>query len=264
MEVEFIVALIAGILSGVVSEIGGAGSLISLPMLIGVGLPPIVANGTNRVGVLFQYTMGYIEFRNRKPRPRLDLREAAIISIPVVVGTIVGALLAVSIKATVLNWMVVITMVITIISLSLGRSWDGSANTNLNPSKTAMPLDYLLLVGAGLYCGLIQSGMSSIMYLVLIKFLKVELKAAETLKFFMSMIVTPFALAIFIWNGHINWLVGLFLAIGSAIGGWIGAKMTESENSKRLKTIIMIAIVISVIYTVIFIQLHIQKGIYYI
>lgn len=260
-EIQYLVALLAGLISGLLSEIGGAGSLISLPMLIGAGLPPIVANGTNRIGVMFQYTMGYVSFRAEKHT--VPLREALILSIPLVAGTISGALFATSITEAFLNWTVIGFMILVITTTSIAPEIFSGDDSTFTPSKSAKVMDYLLLFGIGIYCGLVQSGMSYLMYYALVRRLNTNIVAANGMRTFMSMIVTPFALAIFIYNGHIDWIVGLFLAIGSGFGGWLGAIIIDKADAHTIKIILLVSLILSVIYMLIFIQLNFQHGIHY-
>jgi uncharacterized membrane protein YfcA len=61
----YLLAIAAGILAGIINTLAGSGSLVTLPMLIFLGLPPSVANGTNRVGVIVQNIVGIGTFRRK-------------------------------------------------------------------------------------------------------------------------------------------------------------------------------------------------------
>jgi len=54
MEWELILLAIVGVVTGVINTLAGGGSLLTLPMLIFLGLPPSVANGTNRIAILIE------------------------------------------------------------------------------------------------------------------------------------------------------------------------------------------------------------------
>lgn len=257
---HYAIAILAGLASGIVSEIGGAGSLISLPMLIGLGLPPTVANGTNRIGVMTQYTMGYLRYVSHKHIPH---KQAAILSVTLVLGTIAGAWFAVSIADEIFNWIFIGVMVITILFTFFSKElFDGPDSTDdpVGHSKLANYFVFLLL---GLYCGMIQAGMAYLMYYVLVKQLQTATQTAEAIKTYMSMIVTPFALLVFAWFGHINWELGACVAVGGGLGGWLGERFVEKRDTRTVKEWFMVALIVSVIYMFLFVQLHIHDGIFY-
>ena len=54
----YIIIFISGLIAGVINTLAGGGSLLTLPILIFSGLPPNIANGTNRVGILIQAIFG--------------------------------------------------------------------------------------------------------------------------------------------------------------------------------------------------------------
>jgi len=84
----------AGLAAGFINVLAGNGSLISLPVLIFVGLSPGVANATNRVSIMFQNLVGGAGFYRQG---KLDARGPLTLSIPMVLGSVVGALLAVDV-----------------------------------------------------------------------------------------------------------------------------------------------------------------------
>ena len=258
--IHYATAVLAGLASGIVSEIGGAGSLISLPMLIGLGLPPSVANGTNRIGVMTQYTMGYIRYLTRKPIPH---KEAAILSVTLVLGTVAGAYFAVRIADAVFNWIFIGVMILTILFTFFSKELTDRPDSTDDPVSRSRAVDSLVFLGLGLYCGMIQAGMAYLMFYVLVKRMRTATKTAEAIKTYMSMIVTPFALFIFIWFGHIDWELGACVAVGGGFGGWLGEKFVERKDTHTVKDWFMVALIISVVYMLLFVQLHLHDGIFY-
>lgn len=257
---HYATAILAGLASGIVSEIGGAGSLISLPMLIGLGLPPNVANGTNRIGVMTQYTMGYIRYRTQKSVPH---KEAAILSVTLVLGTIAGAYFAVRIANAIFNWIFIGVMILTVLFTFFSRELFDRPDSTSDPVGHSRIADYLIFLLLGLYCGMIQAGMAYLMYYILVTRLHTATQTAEAIKTYMSMIVTPFALFIFIWFGHIDWELGACVAVGGGFGGWLGERFVEHKDTRTVKDWFMVALVISVIYMLLFVQLHIHDGNFY-
>ena len=79
---------VVGVFAGTVNTIAGGGSLITLPALIFLGVPPTVANGTNRVGVMVQSFTASASYHRRG---MVDWRRAIRLLGPISVGTLVGA-----------------------------------------------------------------------------------------------------------------------------------------------------------------------------
>lgn len=254
-EIEILVALLAGLLSGVVSEIGGAGPLLSLPMLISVGIPPVVANGTNRLGIVTLYTMAYADYQRKHT---VDTIYAWRLSFPIIVGTIIGALTATHIADTQMHWVVIGLTVAMILFTSFTKPLTDSHR------KVSRAVKWAVLFLAGVYCGLISAGMAFLIFFLMVTVMGMEVEKARGMKEFLSMIVTPFALLIFIWFGHINWLAGGFLAIGAAAGGWYGVELVDKWGDKRTKHKVLISLIISVLYLTIFMIRHYGTGIEFI
>lgn len=87
--VTVISLLLAGVTCGIVNVIGGGGSLLALPVLLALGLPAGVANGTNRIAILLQDITAVGTFRKQK---QLPVREGLLLSIPIVIGALLGGM----------------------------------------------------------------------------------------------------------------------------------------------------------------------------
>ena len=77
-----------GIFAGFINTLAGSGSLLTLPLLMFLGLPPNVANGTNRIAILLQNVVGVSSFKQQKV---LKIKDGLQLGIPAVIGSLVGA-----------------------------------------------------------------------------------------------------------------------------------------------------------------------------
>ncbi|MBM3421054.1 MAG: sulfite exporter TauE/SafE family protein, partial [Bacteroidetes bacterium] len=84
----YLILVLAGIIAGFVNTLAGSGSLLTLPLLMFIGLPPTVANATNRIGVLVQSAVSSASFRHQKT---FRFRESVWFVVPSVLGSILGA-----------------------------------------------------------------------------------------------------------------------------------------------------------------------------
>lgn len=87
----YVILVAAGIVAGFINMLAGSGSLITLPLLMFIGLPPTVANATNRIGILIQSIVGSASFRKQKT---FTFRESVWFVIPSAAGAVLGALIA--------------------------------------------------------------------------------------------------------------------------------------------------------------------------
>ncbi|MEM8889256.1 MAG: sulfite exporter TauE/SafE family protein, partial [Bacteroidota bacterium] len=100
--IQWFIFAFAGLLTGVINTLAGSGSLITLPIFIFIcGLPADVANGTNRIGALFQSATGVRAFQKQGV---LNLKGVAWIAVPIVLGAALGARIAVSLDEQMMNY----------------------------------------------------------------------------------------------------------------------------------------------------------------
>lgn len=256
MKEDIIIFLVA-ILSGFVSEIGGAGTLISLPVMISLGVPPIVANGTNRLSVVALYSAAYAEFKLRESKKLPN--KTFLFAVPLVAGAIAGALTANYISNTLTNWIVIVVSVGAIFFTAFSK-----IPTHKPEKYIKSPiLVWGLLFFTGIYTGLVQSGMTYLMFYILVRFIAVEKEDAKIMKFFFSMLVTPFIFIIFVVKGNIDWHLGALLFIGATIGGWIGASKIESWSDTIDKKSIFLTIITTVLLIVVFMIKYSPLGVHF-
>jgi len=108
----YVLAIFAGILAGIINTLAGSGSLVTLPMLIFLGLPPSVANGTNRVGVIIQNIVGVSTF---KRRGHLEIGDGIWYTLPAVLGAILGARIAVDLNERAKHITIGVVMVVMLV-----------------------------------------------------------------------------------------------------------------------------------------------------
>ena len=108
---EIIVLVVIGFITGAINTIAGGGSLLSLPILIFLGLPPNVANGTNRVGILFQSISTTAGFKSKGIS---EFPFSIYISVSAIIGSVIGAQIAVDIKGETFNKLLAIIMVLVV------------------------------------------------------------------------------------------------------------------------------------------------------
>ncbi|PLW95354.1 MAG: hypothetical protein C0592_00305 [Marinilabiliales bacterium] len=238
-----ILVFVVGIFVGFINTLAGSGSLLSLPMLIFAGLPPVVANGTNRISILLQTLVGLLTFRKEK---MLDVRNAFLLSLAAVPGAIAGSLIAVDIPdevmKTFIGAMIVFFIIITIINPKRFRK-DHKEKYDVKLKW----FHYLIFVFIGAYGGFIQAGVGVFMLFALTLTAGYDLVRANAIKLALTFVFTPFALATFIYHDQVEWIPGLVLAGGSMIGAWIAAKLAIKKGSAAIRYVLLIALAASAV-----------------
>ncbi len=229
--VDIILLVVAGLGAGFVNTLAGNGSLITLTLLMEfIGLSPLVANGTNRVGILLH---SIIASYTMKRQHGLDQTHSKIILPVMLIGGITGGILSVIVSPEQFKMVYRILLVLLFITLLINpKRWLQPDTIKFNLPKF---FKLLLLFGVGVYGGFIQMGMGIILLATLVLIFKLPLMKANTIKLFSVLIYMPFVFILLIYHDLVNWKFGLLLAVGQVIGGWMTARYIS--NWKHANTL---------------------------
>ena len=224
MEIHHIIIAVAGgLVAGVLNTLAGNGSAITLTILTELlGLPGNTANGTNRVGVLAQSLTGsYTFYKNDK----LDLGRSKLVITIITLGAIGGVLTAVWVSneqfIEVFRFLMVAMLFVILVK---PKRWLQKSDPNKQVNyMLAIPM-YLAL---GFYGGFIQMGMGVFFLATMVLVARYDLIEANAVKGFVVGLYTILVVAIFQWKGLIDWRIGLILASGQAVGGWLAARFAS-------------------------------------
>lgn len=239
--IEITLLIVSGILAGFINTLAGGGSVISLSVLMFLGLPPQVANGTNRIGVLFQTLSSSGSFRHYKV---LNFNEGIRLAIPAVFGSLLGAQLAVDINQKIFNIVIAILLVFILVLMFIKPSHWIKGNEDIVGKRPGW-IQILVFFGIGLYGGFIQAGVGYFLLAGIVLGAGYNLLKANALKVWIVLLYTPFALIIFILNDQINWAYGLVHAIGNVIGAMIAARMAVKRGAEFVRWVIVAFILIT-------------------
>jgi uncharacterized membrane protein YfcA len=231
----------AGFLAGFINTLAGSGSLVTLPMLIFVGLPATVANGTNRVAIVLQNIVAGTSFYRRQ---LLDPRGILVLGAPAVIGSITGAQIAVNLNETMMRRSIGVVMVIMLVVILVRpQRWLQGSLERLEGRPTL--LQVLIFFGIGLYGGFIQAGVGIFLLAGLVLSVGYDLVRANAIKIGIVLFFTLFALAVFIINGQVDWIVGLILAIGNMLGAWVAARVAAEKGAVWVRRLLVAIVILS-------------------
>lgn len=228
-----------GVLSGFLNVMAGGGSLLALPVLIFMGLPGNVANGTNRVAIVAQNASAVTNFFKKGYS---DLRTMLTLALCAVPGAAMGAYLGTQVSGELFNRILGGLMILLMILMSRKQR---DAEVSEKPKR--LLLGHILMVAVGFYGGFIQAGVGFFLMAVLYRVVGLDLVRVNAFKVFIIGIYTLVALAIFADKGQVLWLLGAALAVGTTVGGWIGAHYTVKRGEGLIRIILNVVLVVMAI-----------------
>ncbi len=242
MEWYTYLAIIAvGFIAGFINVMAGSGSLLTLPLLMFLGLPATVANGTNRIAIFLQNVVAVGSFKKQKV---FEFREGLWLVIPATVGSLIGAMIAVNFNEHILRMFIggLLIFMFFIILIKPER-WIRKQAGSIDGSPRFWRIVIFFFIG--IYGGFIQAGVGFFLLAGLVLGVGADLVKANALKVFIILVYTAFALVIFFINGQVNLRVGLILAVGNMLGAFIGARSAVSWGPKFVRVILLLAIFVS-------------------
>jgi len=242
--VYVVTVVAAGFGAGFVMAAVGAGSLVSFPMLLGVGLSPLAANVCNNVGLVPGGLSGSFGFRRELAGHRRLVLQVALTS---AVGALLGAALLLALPSTAFDRVVPILVIVSatlvgagpLISAAVRRHGSSLERAELGPATTT------LSTLVGVYGGYFGAAQGVLLVAFLGLGLDVPLSAVNGLKNIAVLSANVAAGVVFAFLAPMHWGVVALLAVGSVVGAWLGAHL-----GRRLPPAVFRALVVVIGYVV--------------
>jgi uncharacterized membrane protein YfcA len=219
-----LILFLVGLVAGTLNVIGGGGSLLSLPVMIFLGLPPTVANGTNRVAILIQNIGAAWSFHQRG----LLSREWLLMAVPpALLGALLGTLAAVNIGELAFQRILAVILVV-VAAWTLWR-----------------PIRLLEEGGAALPTGVKRlTFITAFLILAVTSAAGFNLIRGNALKVTLVLTFTPLTLVLFAWSGKVDWAMGFALAAGNFLGGLAGVHLQILKGHTWVRGVVTATIVV--------------------
>ena len=224
----------AGLVAGVVNTLAGGGSLLTVPLLVLLGLPGPVANGTNRVGVL----LGSASATWRLTALGVTgLRDAAPLVVPSALGALLGAYGVVQLPAELFNRAFGLLMLVLLVPTLRGVRLLTAPRAALHPA-----IRTFASFAIGLYGGAFQAGVG-VLILSLLTLAGVDVIRSTHIKTALNTCFTLLALPIFWLADQIRWPEALVLGLGFALGGALGARLAVRGGERVIRPVLAVAVI---------------------
>lgn len=238
---EIIALITAGLMVGFINTLAGGGSVISLSLLMLLGLSPSMANGTNRIAITIQTLTASTSFRQQKV---LDTKKALALAIPEIIGSLLGAWLAVDIREDVFE-KAMGAILIVMLALMIFKPQKYLHGREQIADKPVNWKHMLLFFFIGLYGGFIHVGIGYFLLAGIIIGLGADLVKANAMKVFMVLLYAPFTLMVFLYNGQVNWKYGLTMTIGSVAGALIASRLAVKRGVEFVRWVVIVIILLT-------------------
>ncbi len=245
MEVWTVAILItAGIVVGFVNTLAGGGSSISLAVFILLGLPANVANGTNRIAILIQNIGAVGNFRRHRV---LEWRKAILLSLPAIVGAIIGSWIAADLNEETIKKIIGIILIILLIVMAFNPKRWIKGRADLQKKKISL-WQYVLFFFIGIYGGFIHIGVGYALLAGIVLGAGYDLVKANAIKVLIILLWTPLSLAVF-WGHHqIVWSYGIIMGIGNFVGALLASQLAVKKGAVFVRYVVMAIIAVMSIY----------------
>ncbi|MGI9116938.1 MAG: sulfite exporter TauE/SafE family protein [Gaiellales bacterium] len=246
---EYVVAGLAALAAGLVNALAGGGTLISFPVLLALGVPPVTANITNTVALVPGYLGGTYAQRGdlvgQGRRMRVLLPVAAL-------GGVVGAGLLLVTPDSAFEVLVPFLILGAVVILALGDRVKQAVAARVSQhhdgrERLTGPAVGLFL--AAIYGGYFGGGLGIIVLAVLGMVLVDTLTRVNALKQCSSLVINGVAAVVFLFSGHVLWMTAGVMLVCALLGGYLGGRVATRVPARVLQRIVLvIGAVVAVVY----------------
>lgn len=237
---QALLVFVAGVWAGTINTVVGSGTLITFPVLLAVGLPPVTANVSNTLGLVPGSVSGAIGYRAELTGQRPRLIRLGLASL---LGGIVGAILLLKLPAgafqDIVPALIVLALVLVVVQPWLSKRFAARAS---GERLAVTPVLWVLVLCTGVYGGYFGAAQGVILVAIMAVLLDESLQRVNAAKNVLAALVNGVAAVVFILvsASHVNWAAAGLIAVGSVLGGVIGARVGRRLSPVALRAVIVV------------------------
>jgi uncharacterized membrane protein YfcA len=237
---------LAGIAAGTINTVVGSGTLITFPTLLAIGVPPVTANVSNTIGLVPGSVSGAIGYRRELVGQRSRLLRLGSASL---IGGVIGAVLLLVLPADAFNAIVPVLIAVGCLLVIFqpaisARVAERSQRRGGAPEHGSLWVWVLVLV-TGVYGGYFGAAQGVLLMAILGIGLMETMQRNNATKNVLAGLVNAVAALIFIAVAHVDWQVVALIAVGSTIGGQVGAKVGRRLPPLAMRVVIVVVGVVA-------------------
>lgn len=228
----------AGMAAGTVNAVIGSGSLITFPTLLAFGYAPVTANVSNNIGLAPGAFSGAFGFRRELQGQG---RRARTLALGSGAGGLVGGALLLTLPSDVFDTIVPILILVACVLMTLQprlASWISHRRIDRARDVGFAPLSIVFF--AGIYGGYFGAAQGVILLASLGVLVPDQLVRTNALKNVLAGTVNGVAALLFVLAAHVAWPVVGLIAVGSVIGGQLGAGIGRRIPPNVLRLLVVV------------------------
>ncbi|MEU3182585.1 sulfite exporter TauE/SafE family protein [Streptomyces sp. NPDC006923] len=250
---EMLAVLVAGISAGTINTMVGSGTLITFPVLLATGLPPVTATVSNALGLIPGSISGAIGYRAELAGQR---RRVLRLSAAALLGGLGGATLLLVLPSTafetIVPVLVTLALVLVIIQPRLASAVQARrARTGVRARPAGGPLLFGGLLLASVYGGYFTAAQGIIYLSLMGMLLDDSLQRLNAVKNILAAVVNGVAALFFLFVADFDWTAVVLIAVGSALGGQLGARIGRRLPPVALRALIVVVGVVAIVQLVV-------------
>jgi uncharacterized membrane protein YfcA len=235
---EAIAVLLAGAAAGTINVVVGSGTLVTFPVLLAVGYPPLVANVSNTVGLVPGSAAGAVGYRRELRRHRRRVMEFAVASVS---GGLLGAVLLLVLPASAFEVIVPVLVALAVVLVAAQPWLARRLGTAERPtSRHAGPFLMGAIFLTGIYGGYYGAAQGVILLGVMGLALPYDIQEINAIKNVLAGLVNGVAAVVFVFAAHVAWLPVALIAAGATVGGVAGARIARRLPPAALRVVVVI------------------------
>jgi uncharacterized membrane protein YfcA len=239
----------AAFFAGAVNALAGGGTLITYPVLLAFGIPPVAANATSTVALVPGSLSAFWGFRGHAGPD--DRRELAWMALPSLVGGVSGALLVMWLGnrtfARVVPWLIIGATALFVLQPPIRRWLDRKSDGK--PHRRRRALQLLMQLGIAVYGGFFGAAQGILMLAMLGLVGHDDLSTMNRLKNFAGACINGLAAAVFFLGGQVRLPLAAAMMAGAIAGGYVAARLSRHVDPRWVRALVVVAGVAIFVYT---------------
>lgn len=241
---DAIAILVAGIGAGAINAVVGSGTLITFPVLIAVGYPPLLANVSNNVGLVPGALTGVIGYHRELRGQRDRVGKLLIFSL---IGGVLGAVALLALPSSAFDAIVPALLILAIVMVLIQNRLVAYLADRRGEGNASHPATRALILATGVYGGYFGAAQGILLLSILGIALPDSLQRLNALKIVLAGSVNFIAAVVFVFVAEIDWAVVALIAAGAAVGGWLGGNYGRRLPESVLRGLIVVVGSVAVI-----------------
>ena len=239
-----IVLIIVFFLTSVIGVVTGSNSLIAVPAMFQFGIDPKVAVATNMFALVFMSIGGTIPFLRQG---KIDFRRVSPLVVITLISSALGAAIVGLITSDAIRLIVSVAMIVVVVFTLLKRKSGVEKASTVSTGMAA--LTFVLTFLLGIYGGLYSGGYVTILTATLVAFFGMTYSEAVASTKFINVFSSAVATAVFMWQGLVDYKLGLLLGAAMFLGAYAGAHFVTKLNDLWIRRIFLAAVLVLAVKT---------------